>query len=524
MSYLKNKKELKKIVGKINNIDWQKIGQWKTPFLMDYIILEATKLRKFQSQDFLFFFKNFYIINGEFTSNEGVKKLKRYFAKNYKKYGYSFLKKYSQNMSRVSKQTLTWALELPNRSEVEKLTNQQLKKLFNIFVKKMTLSIIAWAYILFGVDKFFSQYIRKRLKFHLNKIKSRLSIDEVLSNLILPQKTAFMIKEQEDLLRLASLINRNKKLKKIFITRTVKQLESKLERIDKKFASKIKKHHQSYAWMNSLNWDVPLHRLSYYLKRIKDFIQNDPEEKLLEMRKESRLREKQVKDIIKEISLSEDICLEINLIRDFIDAKMLNWDIVSISGYRMRPVIEEIAQRNSLVYDDILSCAPEEINQMLESGLCPDRFLLKQRRECRALIRLGKTIYCYTGSEASMLKKVLVKGKKVQGKLLKGQIGFSGKLRGRVNIIFSIDEINKMKKNDILVCPMTNPDYMPAISKAIGIITDEGGILCHAMIVSREFKIPCVVGTKIATKVLKDGDLVEVDANKGVVKIIKNKN
>jgi pyruvate,water dikinase len=52
-------------------------------------------------------------------------------------------------------------------------------------------------------------------------------------------------------------------------------------------------------------------------------------------------------------------------------------------------------------------------------------------------------------------------------------------------------------------------------------VTDEGGVTCHAAIVAREMKKPCIIGTKIATKVLKDGDLVEVDANKGVVKILK---
>jgi len=59
------------------------------------------------------------------------------------------------------------------------------------------------------------------------------------------------------------------------------------------------------------------------------------------------------------------------------------------------------------------------------------------------------------------------------------------------------------------------------MKKAVAVITDEGGITCHAAIVSRELKIPCIVGTKIATRVLKDGDKVEVDADKGVVKIIK---
>ena len=78
-----------------------------------------------------------------------------------------------------------------------------------------------------------------------------------------------------------------------------------------------------------------------------------------------------------------------------------------------------------------------------------------------------------------------------------------------------------MKDNEILVSPMTVPDYLPAMKKAKAIITDEGGITCHAAIVSRELGIPCIVGTKIATQVLKDGDRVEVDANKGIVKILK---
>lgn len=68
---------------------------------------------------------------------------------------------------------------------------------------------------------------------------------------------------------------------------------------------------------------------------------------------------------------------------------------------------------------------------------------------------------------------------------------------------------------------MTNPDYVPAMRKASAFITDEGGILCHAAIVSREMKKPCIVGTKFATQILKDGDLVEVDADIGTVKILK---
>ena len=69
---------------------------------------------------------------------------------------------------------------------------------------------------------------------------------------------------------------------------------------------------------------------------------------------------------------------------------------------------------------------------------------------------------------------------------------------------------------------MTTPDYIPAMKKAAAFVTDEGGITCHAAIIAREMKKPCIVGTKIATQILHDGDLVEVDADKGVVRIIKN--
>ena len=94
----------------------------------------------------------------------------------------------------------------------------------------------------------------------------------------------------------------------------------------------------------------------------------------------------------------------------------------------------------------------------------------------------------------------------------------SGLVRGKVRILMDPHDFNKMKIGDILVAPMTSPEYIMAMRKATAVITDAGGMTCHAAIVSRELGVPCIVGTKIATKVLKDGDLVEVDAEKGIVR------
>ena len=95
--------------------------------------------------------------------------------------------------------------------------------------------------------------------------------------------------------------------------------------------------------------------------------------------------------------------------------------------------------------------------------------------------------------------------KKIQQ--LKGNIAQKGIVRGYVRRVMGHKQINQVKKGEILVSPMTIPDFLPAMKKAAAFVTDEGGIVCHAAIVARELKKPCIVGTKIATKILKDGDL-----------------
>ena len=77
------------------------------------------------------------------------------------------------------------------------------------------------------------------------------------------------------------------------------------------------------------------------------------------------------------------------------------------------------------------------------------------------------------------------------------------------------------RKGNVLVAAETTPDFVPAMKIASAVVTDQGGITSHAAIVSRELGVPCVIGTKIATKVLKDGEVVEVDAVKGIVRRLK---
>ncbi|MBM3204523.1 hypothetical protein FJZ48_00895 [Candidatus Uhrbacteria bacterium] len=104
---------------------------------------------------------------------------------------------------------------------------------------------------------------------------------------------------------------------------------------------------------------------------------------------------------------------------------------------------------------------------------------------------------------------------------LRGQSAYRGRIRGRVRIVKRTDQAEQLAEGEIIVSPMTTPDFVPAMKKAAAFVTDEGGITCHAAIIAREMKKPCLIGTKVATQVLHDGDEVEVDANQGVVRILK---
>ena len=103
---------------------------------------------------------------------------------------------------------------------------------------------------------------------------------------------------------------------------------------------------------------------------------------------------------------------------------------------------------------------------------------------------------------------------------LKGSPAFAGLVKGKIMVLHNTKEIAKFTAGCVLVANQTTPEFVLAMKKAVAIITDQGGITSHAAIISRELKIPCIVGVKNATKLLKDGDVVEVDAGKGIVRKI----
>lgn len=110
---------------------------------------------------------------------------------------------------------------------------------------------------------------------------------------------------------------------------------------------------------------------------------------------------------------------------------------------------------------------------------------------------------------------------KLSGQQVAGTPAFKGFAIGLVRVVLNPSNAGTFEEGDILVTGMTRPEYLFLMKKAGAFITDAGGLLSHAAIVARELKKPCIVGTNIATRVLKDGMMVEVDADQGIVRIIK---
>lgn len=115
-----------------------------------------------------------------------------------------------------------------------------------------------------------------------------------------------------------------------------------------------------------------------------------------------------------------------------------------------------------------------------------------------------------------------IEGLKEGDAVLRGRSAYPGVVQGRARLVFGNNPTGVIfNDGEILVAVSTSPELVPLMKKAAAIITDEGGVTSHAAIVSRELKKPCIVGTQTATRVLKDGDLVEVDAERGIVRIIQ---
>lgn len=352
--------------------------------------------------------------------------------------------------------------------------------------------------VMYGWYFFFNDIYLEELKNDLkNKFKDE-DFDRIWNYATTPEKLTFIGQEKLELLKLAEKVIKNE--------------------ID--ISKGIEEHHQRFAFVNKYYFWGDGARIENVKEQLEELINKGIEY----IEAEIKNFKKESLDI-KQYSLSKEMIDVINGFRKMAYVANLADEATNYFTYYLKPLYQEAAKRLEISYEELASMRFEEIEKSLkDNSLAVSKKEVTDRyHDDHAFVYLEGDKFILTGLELEDYKKVELEDLEQEiVKEIKGTVAFKrGIVQGKVQIIKDGEEGNSFEEGNILVTQMTNPTYLPAMKKSKAIITDEGGMLCHAAIVSRELKIPCVIGTKIATKVLKDGDLVNVDATNGIVTIIK---
>lgn len=185
-------------------------------------------------------------------------------------------------------------------------------------------------------------------------------------------------------------------------------------------------------------------------------------------------------------------------------------------------ILLSIENRSGISYNLLAYLMPDEI-ELVFSGLITSHQLQKRHDGPIFIECQNGSHKFYVGDEAKSLHEEVERKwlhQKEESEAIQGQVASQGYAKGVARIIFGERDFNKFKEGEVLVTGMTRPEFLPLMRKAVAIVTNEGGVTCHAAIVSRELGKPCIIGTRVATDKIKNGDLIEVRANHGTVRIL----
>lgn len=402
-----------------------------------------------------------------------------------------------------------------HKADLSKKTNQQLYHLYKEYLDN---EVVAYNYAAIPVYlDLYKPHLTTYLLQYLDKIilakGYKMSARECFVSLTMPAELSRVQIEELDLYRLAIKLKPFVKKNKL----------PKLSQLPKFALSLFKKHADKYRYLG-YNWEGPAFSDYYFWKRLEFLIKDKivPEVKIKEFYLNKKKSVALATKIKKDLGIDQKHNKLLELTKQLIYSKEYRKMAFVQSYYEVEKLLKEIADRLSLSLEEVRVSLQTEVKLMLQGKMTRPKEL-SERIEGHLFVVLSQKLpgRVFTDDLYLKTKEYLLKREDLHEiNYFHGQTACLGKAEGVVRIINSVKDIGKMKKGDILVSTQTNPDLVPAMRKAAAIVTDLGGITCHAAIVSRELGLPCVIGTKVATKALKDGDRVVVDASRGEIKKI----
>jgi phosphohistidine swiveling domain-containing protein len=325
--------------------------------------------------------------------------------------------------------------------------------------------------------------------------------DELIAQVVIADRPTFSIQEEIKILKLANKIVRSGK--------TVTAFTSEIEVIM-----------NSYKWLTLGYFDEKMKNYEDYEKKLTHILANNPRQalQLLEDRIAADIKIRD--EIIARFKSKDDrkvmaIAGESTYLKDY-----FKFSINEMQLYG-EALFEEISTRTGLSVSTLKNLMHDEIIGLLK-GRSADLSLAKERiRHCVFVGKYDGHLHTMIGEAADIFEARYLTLVQDGQKNFKGRSACKGHVTAIAKVVLNNDDFKKINQGDILVVMNTSPDFVPVLGKSSAIVAEEGGITSHVSVISRELNIPCVVGIPRITQAIKDGDLVEVDANKGVVKILK---
>ena len=412
-------------------------------------------------------------------------------------------------------------------SNLQLLSNAELLKLYKEFLDAVMVGPIITVQ-LWGIEACFDekykivQFLRKRLD-DLKKSKEFELYRGILS-INVGETVAFT--EQKDFYRVAIELCKNSELRKIFEFGNLTEINIELSKFPYE-NNIISKHIEKYEWVNTEYVSSGWSRESWLdLFRQSILSTISPEEKLREhLEKFSDLNSERQK-IIKELAPPKDVLHSLDALAELTAQRDWTKGYFTKALLSYNKLLDEIAKRIGITREAILYYSYLEVEKYLDGGETVSQKVISDRMKDGFILLIKGGKLAIIEGKSQIQKVIIDEGisepfeKMVNVKEFKGLGASRGCVKGKARVMEDASLISDLKEGEILVTYMTTIEFIPAFRKAAAVVTDEGGMSCHAAIISREFKLPCVVGTKVATRVVRTGDEIEVDGEKGIVRIL----
>ncbi len=406
--------------------------------------------------------------------------------------------KFAQIVAANSRKGITDLFKISEKigqTNLDGVTNSQLADLLEGFNYAFTFAG-AWGVVISAAEYEYSYGSKKILEI-IQKRNLEANINEVFEAVTYWPEATFVYREKEDLLKIADAM----KQKKLAI--------NSLEVIEE-----LKKHAKKYEWI-SFAFQGPVLDKEYFSMALADVVKSGATLEVLKTEEEKKKKQREY--YLEQLKLSSEERKTIDTLAELFYLKALRKDAEYYSNYVLWGVFKEFAKRFEFSINQARFLLASEIIKALRTGEI-NREELGKRTKRFVFLYEDCRFSTFSGDDAQQFRKLLPHEEVPEIKELNGEVASKGVARGVVRIVLSKEDYSKFNEGEILASVATNPNMVPLMKKAAAIITDVGGLTCHAAIVSRELGKPCVIGTRIATRALKDGDLIEVDAVKGIVK------